>query len=79
MGWTPVAPQELTEGALVRCGTLNAHVRSWRWRVDRAEFVVDVRYADSAPAAYRGAEAQMVLRDNETALTWCDDQGTSAV
>jgi hypothetical protein len=79
MAWTPVPPQDLATGALIRCGALHAHVEGWRWRVDRAEFIVDVRYADSAPAGYRGADTQIVLRDGETALVWCDDQGVSAL
>lgn len=79
MGWALLPPQELAQGALVRCGAYNAHVESWRWRVDRAEFVVDLRYAESAPAGRRGALTQMVLRDNDTALVWCDDQGANAV
>ena len=70
MGWTPVAPQELDTGARVRCGSLDAYVQSWRWRVDRAEVVVDLRYAESAPAGYRGALTQIVLRHDETALVW---------
>lgn len=79
MAWVSVAPHDLAANTLIRCGTLRAHVLSWRWWVHRSEFVVDVCYDDSAPSTYRGAFTQVVYRRGENAVAWQEDQRTSAV